>query len=306
MASSSTAVSRSSTGHELGDETDALGLGRRHSAPRHHQLEGLLGRHRADQRNRDDERPEADVDLRSAELRVVGRHHQVTGQGQTHPAGQRVAADLGDRRLAQLPQRLEQLGKIAPTVVQREMVGRSGHARQIRAGTERLVARPGDHDDTHGVVIAIAATRFRGADGSSTTSTRCGARGRSSVMVATPSTTATAISLRAPRLTPSHLGTLPAAGIPPTRAARSNVSVVVGTFARIVSKGRRRDASAEPQLAAGGRGRAVVDHRGGARSAKPSRDGARSFGRGSRHRYRTGDARSRLRESRAQRSPGDG
>lgn len=35
------------------------------------------------------------------------------------------------------------------------------------------------------------------------------------------------------------------------RAAGSNVSVVVGSFARIVSKGRRRDASAEPKLPQG-------------------------------------------------------
>ena len=109
--------------HHLGDEADALGLGRVDPAAGHHQLERLLGRHRAHQRHRDHVRPQADVDLGRAEHGVVGGDDQVAGQGQAHAPGQGVAPHPGDGRLAQVPQVAEQLGQLAPAVVQVEVAG---------------------------------------------------------------------------------------------------------------------------------------------------------------------------------------
>ena len=106
----------------------------------------FFGRHRAGQRHGDHVRPQPDVDLGRAELRVVGRDDEVARQRQAHAAGQRVAADPGDRRLAQRPEVLEQLGEVAPRVVQVEVAGAVGHARQVGAGAERPVSRAGEHE----------------------------------------------------------------------------------------------------------------------------------------------------------------
>ena len=95
-------------GHDTGHEADAVGLGGVDAAAGHHQLERLLRRHRPHERDRDHERPQPDVDLGRAELRVVGGDHQVARERQTEAAGEGVAAHPGDRGLAELPHVLEQ------------------------------------------------------------------------------------------------------------------------------------------------------------------------------------------------------
>ena len=109
--------------HHPVDEADLGGLGRGDAPAGHHQLERLLGRHRAHQWHRDHVRPQPDVDLGCAEHRVVGRDHEIAGQRQAHPAGQRVAADPGDGGLAEVPQVAEEPGDLAPAVVQVEVAG---------------------------------------------------------------------------------------------------------------------------------------------------------------------------------------
>ncbi len=120
---------------------------RRHAATGHHQLERLLRRHRAHQRHGDHVGPEPDVDLGRAEHGVVGRHHQVAGQGQAHAAGQREPVHPGDGRLAEIPQVPEQGGHLAAAVVQVEVARPGRHPGEIGAGAEGLVARAGDHHD---------------------------------------------------------------------------------------------------------------------------------------------------------------
>ena len=96
--------------YDPGDETDPLRLCCINPTPGEHELERLLRRHRPHQRHRDHVRPQADVDLRRAELRVVGGDDEVARQRQAHAAGQRVAEHPGDRRLAQRVQVEEQVG----------------------------------------------------------------------------------------------------------------------------------------------------------------------------------------------------
>ena len=59
---------------------------------------------------------------------------------QTETAGERVAVDAGDGRLAERPHFLEQLGQAAATLVELEKAGAVGHVAEIGSGAERLVA----------------------------------------------------------------------------------------------------------------------------------------------------------------------
>lgn len=66
------------------------------------------------------------LDLGHAELRIVGRHHQVAGQHQFEAAGQRIALHRRDQRLARRPG--GQSAKAAPS-----MLGRSPRRKPLRS-----------------------------------------------------------------------------------------------------------------------------------------------------------------------------
>ena len=116
-------------GNDPVHEADALGFGGVDAAAGQHQLERLLRRHRAHERHRDHVRPQADVDLRRAELRVVGGDHEVARQREAEATGQRVAAHPRDDRLAERPHVVEEPGQLAPALVQLEVARARRHAR---------------------------------------------------------------------------------------------------------------------------------------------------------------------------------
>ena len=120
-----------------------------HPPTGHLELEHLLRRHRAQQRHRDHVRPEPDVDLGRAELRVVGGDDEVAREREPEAAGERVSTHPGDRRLAERPQLAEQRGEQAATVVRGRRAGVLGDATEVGAGAERAVAGPGEHDHPH-------------------------------------------------------------------------------------------------------------------------------------------------------------
>jgi hypothetical protein len=68
-----------------------------------------LARHVSKNARHDHHRPEPNVDLGNAELRVLRRDAQVAGDGQTETARQRMAVHTGNRGLAQLGHVQEQL-----------------------------------------------------------------------------------------------------------------------------------------------------------------------------------------------------
>ena len=130
-----------------GDEADALGLGGADPAAGHHQLERLLRRHRADERHRDHERPQPDVDLGRAELGVVGGHHEVAGQGQARSRRRGRSRAPGRSSACRAYHRsANRRGQLAAAVVQLEVAGAVGHAARSAPAQKAWSPAPVEHD----------------------------------------------------------------------------------------------------------------------------------------------------------------
>ena len=119
-----------------------------------------FGGHRPEHRHGDHVRPQAEPDLGGAEHGVVGRHHEVARQRQPEPAGEGVAAHPGDGGLAERVEVAEEVGQLAPAVVQLGEPGAGRHALEVGAGAERLGARAGEHDHPH-LVVGLGGRRAR-------------------------------------------------------------------------------------------------------------------------------------------------
>ena len=81
------------------------------------------------------QRPSAD--LGRAEHRVVRRHHEVAGQREPEAAGQGVALDPGDGRLAEGVEVAEQVGELPAALVEVGEAAARRHALQVGPGAER-------------------------------------------------------------------------------------------------------------------------------------------------------------------------
>ena len=146
-------------GHDAVHEAHAQPFLRAHPPAGHLQLEHGLRRHRAQHRHGDHVRPQPDVDLGGAELRIVRRDDDVAREREAEPAGEGEAAYPGDDRLAEVPHLSEQVRQQAPAVVRGRRAGVVGDAAEIGPCAERLVARTGEHDHPDRVV------RFRAGHG---------------------------------------------------------------------------------------------------------------------------------------------
>ena len=150
-ASSATAASSSSTGTTRLTNPMRSASAASDPAAGHHQLERLLRRHRADERHGDHVRPQPDVDLGRAELRVVAQRPpgRTPGPGRTR----RPARSPGPGRWSacRAPTgRANRAGQLAPALVQVEVAARRRPSRSRSApAREGLLPGPGDDDHPH-------------------------------------------------------------------------------------------------------------------------------------------------------------
>ena len=152
----------------------------------------FFGGHGTHHGHGDHVRPQPDVDLGRTEAGPLRGHHHVAGQGQAEPAGQRPALDPGDGRLAE-PHRGPNTSASTPRA---SWVARKpppapppspAIPAQVGAGTEGLVARPGEHHHPHGGVRPWRVPGPRAARAMTSHDMALRRSGRLMVMRATPS-----------------------------------------------------------------------------------------------------------------------
>src|SRR6266571_6105034 len=136
------------------DHAEGLQLGRGPAVAKHLHLEQDLARDVAGQDGLDHHRPDPDVDLRRAEVRGVDGDEHVARAGEAESAGEGVAVDPADDRLAELGHEDEQLDE---QVAAAEALD-SGHltieAGEVGAGAEDAAGAGQDDDSDLGLVAA--------------------------------------------------------------------------------------------------------------------------------------------------------
>src|SRR6266542_446309 len=95
-----------------------------------------------------DQRQEPDPDLRQAEDGILGGDDDIAAGRQAAATRKREAVDLGDYRRLHARHGLENSRQAAERVPGLEGRAPIAHALEVRAGAERPVPCPGEHDDT--------------------------------------------------------------------------------------------------------------------------------------------------------------
>ena len=141
-ASSVTAPASSTRRDHPGHEADPLALGGVDPSTGHHQLEGLLGRHRADERHGDHVGPEptsiSGVPNWASSLATTRSH----ASARPKPPPRAYPCTWAMTGLPSAQRSRNRPGSSPRALVQLEVAGAGGHARQVGAGAERLRPAP--------------------------------------------------------------------------------------------------------------------------------------------------------------------
>ena len=145
--------------HHAVDDAQRLQLRRRPSVAEHLHLEQHLARDVPRQDGLDHHRPDADVDLGRAETRAVDRDEKIAGARQAQAAGEGMAVDPADDRLAELRHEDEEVDEQVAAAVALEGAGGAVEARQVGPRAEHAPGPGEHHDPSLGLVPAPAKRR---------------------------------------------------------------------------------------------------------------------------------------------------
>ncbi len=146
-------------GHDPVGQADPPGLGRRDPAAGEHQVPGHRPAHPAGQQlGAATGRDQAEADLGQPEGGVVGRDHQVAGQGQLGPAPEGEAEHRRHRRQRAAADRREPAAEHLP-LHEPAVVVEAGPLLEVGPDAEGPLARPGQH---HRPDPGVGAQRLHG------------------------------------------------------------------------------------------------------------------------------------------------